>query len=301
MAHRRISGSDGSDLDLHLLRGTTGVLCSIAGGLTALPVHAKDWDGPKILTTFHLCLQQEEFIRGLTIHKAQTSEEAAAVVKNCHALLEAANASGSEIKKERLARYYFLTAFAEFKVANLSAAEALYLRALDIAEKSKIATSQTWEILKDLGDLYRLQGDYARAEELLQRTLAIREAASDENKANVAKIYNSQAEMYRAQGQYAKAEALYLKAIAIVEQSVGANDPFLGLPLLNLAELYRNQGGYARKLLALNTRAWRKAMATSPSYMSLPSFINWRATIRKQINSTNARLRPGRGRPPRIT
>jgi len=147
-----------------------------------------DWDGPGISTPFHLCIQQEEFIKGLTIHKAQTGEEAAAVVKNCHALLDAATAPGSAIKKERLVRFYFLTAFAEFKVANLSAAEALYLRALDIAEKSKIATSQTWEILKDLGDIYRLQGDYARAEELLQRALAIREAASDENKANVAKI-----------------------------------------------------------------------------------------------------------------
>jgi len=247
------------------------VLCSIASVLTALPVHAKDWDGPKISTTFHLCLQQEEFIRGITIHKAQTSEEAAAVVKNCHALLEAANSSGSEIKKERLARYYFLTAFAEFKVANLSAAEALYLRALDIAEKSKIATSQTWEILKDLGDIYRLKGDYARAEELLQRALAIREAVSDENKANVAKIYNSQAEMYRAQGQYAKAEAIYLKAIAIVEQSVGTNDPFLGIPLGNLAEIYRTQGNFAKaeELYLRVLKLWVPALDPHPYVAAL--------------------------------
>ena len=207
---------------------------------------------PRSISAF----SRKNSLEGLTIHKAQTGEEAAAVVKNCHALLEAANASGSEIKKERLVRYYFLTAFAEFKVANLSAAEALYLRALEIAEKSKIATSQTWEILKDLGDIYRLQGDYARAEELLQRALAIREAASDENKANVAKIYNSQAEMYRAQGQYAKAEALYLKAIAIVEQSVGTNDPFLGIPLRNLAELYRNQGITQRRRNSI-CASWR--------------------------------------------
>jgi len=241
-----------------------------------------DWDGPGISTPFHLCIQQEEFIKGLTIHKAQTGEEAAAVVKNCHALLDAATAPGSAIKKERLVRFYFLTAFAEFKVANLAAAEALYLRALDIAEKSKIATSQTWEILKDLGDIYRLQGDYARAEELLQRALAIREAASDENKANVAKIYNSQAEMYRVQGQYAKAEALYLKAIAIVEQSVGANDPFLGIPLGNLAELHRIQGNYAKaeELYLRALALWVPALGSHPYVAAL--YNNRAALLRTQ-------------------
>lgn len=222
------------------------VMGSLAGVPATTPAHAQDLDDSRISVPFRLCLQQEEFLSGLTIHKAQTGEEAAAVVKNCHALLDAANASGSEIKKERLVRFYFLTAFAEFKVANLAVAETLYLHALDVAEKNRIPAAQTWEILKDLGDVYRVQGDHPKAKGLLQRALAIREASSDKNKADVAKILNSQAEMYRAQGQYAKAEALYLKAIAIVEQSVGTSDPFLGLPLLNLAELYRHQGSYAK-------------------------------------------------------
>jgi CHAT domain-containing protein/Tfp pilus assembly protein PilF len=218
----------------------------MAGVSATTPAHAQDLDDSRISVPFRLCLEQEKFLKGLTIHKAQTGEEAAAVVKNCHALLDAADSSGGAITKERLVRFYFLTAFAEFKVANLAAAEALYLRALDVAERNRIPAGQTWEILKDLGDVYRVQGDYAKAEALLQRALAIREASADKNNANVAKIFNSQAEMYRAQGQYAKAEALYLKAIAIVEQSVGTSDPFLGLPLLNLAELYRNQGSYAK-------------------------------------------------------
>ena len=240
---------------------------------------------PRSISAF----SRKNSFRGLTIHKAQTSEEAAAVVKNCHALLEAANASGSEIKKERLARYYFLTAFAEFKVANLSAAEALYLRALDIAEKSKIATSQTWEILKDLGDIYRLQGDYARAEELLQRALAIREAASDENKANVAKIYNSQAEMYRAQGQYAKAEALYLKAIAIVEQSVGANDPFLGIPLGNLAETLSHPGEFREGGGTLSARLERCGF---PPWVRTPMLLRY-STIALLLFRTQGQYRHG--------
>ena len=255
------------------------VMGSTTGVPATTPAHAQDLDDSRISVPFRLCLEQEKFLSGLTIHKAQTGEEAAAVVKNCHALLDAANASGSGIEKERLVRFYFLTAFAEFKVANLAAAEALYLRALDVAERNRIPAGQTWEILKDLGDVYRVQGDYAKAEALLQRALAIREASSEKNKANVAKIFNSQAEMYRAQGQYAKAVALYLKAIAIVEQSVGANDPFLGLPLHNLAELYRNQGSYAKaEALYLRVLAlW--AASLGPNHPYVAALFNNRAVL----------------------
>jgi CHAT domain-containing protein len=100
--------------------------------------------------------------------------------------------------------------------------------------------------LHQVGDLYRRQGNLARAEPLLRRALAIREAALGENHPAVASSLNNLAILARTQGLYVRAEPLFQRALAIQEALPG-NDPLLiASALNNLATLYWEKGLYSQ-------------------------------------------------------
>jgi CHAT domain-containing protein len=88
-----------------------------------------------------------------------------------------------------------------------------------------------------LGDIYRQQGDFARAEPLFQRALAIREAALGMNHPDVASSLNSLANLYREQGLYKQAEPLYQRALAIFEAALGTHHPLVAQAVSNIAQL----------------------------------------------------------------
>jgi tetratricopeptide (TPR) repeat protein len=73
--------------------------------------------------------------------------------------------------------------------------------------------------------LYDNQGQYAKAEPLYQRALAILEKTLCPEHPNVATSLNNLAELYNTQGQYAKAEPLYQRALAILEKALGPEHP----------------------------------------------------------------------------
>jgi tetratricopeptide (TPR) repeat protein len=83
-------------------------------------------------------------------------------------------------------------------------------------EHPDVATS-----LNNLAALYHNQGQYAKAEPLYQRALAIREKALGAEHPKVATSLNNLAALYHNQGQYAKAEPLYQRALAIYEKAGG--------------------------------------------------------------------------------
>jgi tetratricopeptide (TPR) repeat protein len=70
--------------------------------------------------------------------------------------------------------------------------------------------------LNNLAALHKAQGQYAKAEPLYQRSLAIREKALGPEHPDVAQSLNNLAALYKAQGQYAKAEAMKARAKAIL-------------------------------------------------------------------------------------
>ncbi|MCV4933336.1 tetratricopeptide repeat protein, partial [Escherichia coli] len=63
--------------------------------------------------------------------------------------------------------------------------------------------------LNNLAGLYDAQGQYALAEPLYKRSLAIKEKALGPDHPDVATSLNNLAGLYDAQGQYALAEPLY--------------------------------------------------------------------------------------------
>ncbi|MGZ3458885.1 MAG: CHAT domain-containing protein, partial [Archangium sp.] len=97
-------------------------------------------------------------------------------------------------------------------------------------------------------------GNYARAEPLFERALAIWEAALGKNHPDVARTLNNLALLYANQGNYARAEPLYERALAIYEAALDKNHPDVALTLNNLA-LLRLAQQHLADALPLFTRA----------------------------------------------
>ena len=98
-------------------------------------------------------------------------------------------------------------------------------------------------------------GDYAAAEPLYLRALAIREKAFGPDDPEVATTLNNLAVLYRQKGDYAKAEPLLLRDLAITEKRVGPDDTSVAPTLNNLASIYRSQGEFAKAERTLSARA----------------------------------------------
>ena len=68
-------------------------------------------------------------------------------------------------------------------------------------------------------------GDYAGAEPLYRRALAINEKALGPDHLDVARSLNNLAGLLKAKGNYAAAEPLYRRALAIAEKALGPDHP----------------------------------------------------------------------------
>ena len=88
--------------------------------------------------------------------------------------------------------------------------------------------------LNNLAEVYRTQGNYAKAEPLHKRSLAIREKALGPDHPGVANSLNSLAMLYMNQGNYAKAEPLYKSSLTRVEKALGPDPPIVATILKNL-------------------------------------------------------------------
>ncbi len=80
-------------------------------------------------------------------------------------------------------------------------------------------------------------GDYAKAEPLFRRALAIQEKALGLEHPDTAISLNNLAELYGTMGDYAKAEPIHRRALAICEKALGPEHPYTARSLENLAFL----------------------------------------------------------------
>ena len=89
-------------------------------------------------------------------------------------------------------------------------------------------------------------GEYAKAEPLYKRALAIKKQVVGENHPEYADSLNGLAVLYDSRGDFAKAELLYQQALLIQKKVLGENHPSYAVGLDNLAGLYWSMGEYAR-------------------------------------------------------
>jgi len=99
-------------------------------------------------------------------------------------------------------------------------------------------------LLRDIGGYLYERAQYAEAEPLLQRALAIAEEQVGASHPETATGLSNLALLYHQQGRYAEAEPLLQRALAIAEEQVGASHPETATDLNNLATLYQTQGRY---------------------------------------------------------
>ncbi|GKS59432.1 hypothetical protein YTPLAS18_29590 [Nitrospira sp.] len=143
------------------------------------------------------------------------------------------------------------TAFAGFDPTNpgdwpMLAPLLPHVRAVSAHADAAGIREPTALLMSQAGLLLYAKGQYAEAEPLLQRALAICEQALGPEHPDVARSLNNLALLYHTQGAYVKAEPLYHRALAIYEHALGPEHPNVARSLNNLALLYHTQGAYAK-------------------------------------------------------
>ena len=96
--------------------------------------------------------------------------------------------------------------------------------------------------LKNLAELYRVQGKYADSEPLYLRALKIDEKALGREHPGVATDMNNLALLYNAQGKHAEAKPLFKCALKIFQKAYGKYHPLVCAVCDHLAECCRKTG-----------------------------------------------------------
>ena len=92
-------------------------------------------------------------------------------------------------------------------------------------------------MFNQLGVLFYIKADYAQAETLKRRALAIDEKTYGPDHPEVAIRVGNLASLFEAIGRFAEAEPLHRRALAIHEASLGLDNPYVAIGLNNLARL----------------------------------------------------------------
>jgi class 3 adenylate cyclase/tetratricopeptide (TPR) repeat protein len=108
----------------------------------------------------------------------------------------------------------------------------------------------------------RERGEYATAELVAKRGLAIQERALGSDHPDVARSLNNLGIVYWQQGRYSEAESLHLRELAIGETALAPGHPELARTLNNLANVYHDQARYeeSESLHARALAIWETAL-----------------------------------------
>ncbi len=159
-----------------------------------------------------------------------------------------------------------LRRFSELRAAGNYAAALVEAQRFEAGVKAQFGVNHPnyAGALNNLANVYLNQGNYADAEGLYKRALAIWEKALGAGHPAVALALNNLAAVYEKQGKYADAEGLHKRALASREKALGAGHPDVAQSLNNLANVYRAQGKYAdaeglfRRALAIREKTFNQ-------------------------------------------
>ncbi|MCC8074827.1 MAG: tetratricopeptide repeat protein [Clostridiales bacterium] len=121
---------------------------------------------------------------------------------------------------------------------KLGIVEAVLKQVADRLEEKR----NTAALYNSLGNVYDVQGEYARAEIYHKRALNILIKASGEDNLDTASIYNNLGIVYDEQGEYTQAEKCYWKALNIQRKILGENHPDTAGSYDELGAVYNHQG-----------------------------------------------------------
>jgi tetratricopeptide (TPR) repeat protein len=126
-----------------------------------------------------------------------------------------------------------------------------FVRSLSILGETEGSESDRAVTLGHLAATYAARLQFAEAEHLFERSLALHEAAEMPNRRELATVLNNLGEHYRQQREFEKAEQYLLGSRGMWEDLVGVEHTETATTLYNLASLYQDLGrpGQAGRLL----------------------------------------------------
>ncbi|MEI9476543.1 MAG: tetratricopeptide repeat protein [Deltaproteobacteria bacterium] len=145
-------------------------------------------------------------------------------------------------------------ASAAYYLGNIKVAQSDFKAAASYYREAVQLDANNAVYLNEAGYSLYFIAEYAEAETLYKRSLAIREKSFGPNHPDVAASLGKLAELYITQGKYSEAESLLKQALDIGEKALGANHSDVGSSFKTLAELYYAQGRY-REAESLSKRA----------------------------------------------
>lgn len=194
-------------------------------------------------------LQERESIIASWIKKYQELESQLAsrsddIAKQAKAFLEEGKLEDAEkLFKQALQNDVKNAAANAFSLAQIKVLQINYPEATTYYQQAVQLDPENALYLNDLAYQLFSLGEYAQAEPLYQRSLAIEEKWFKDSP-NVASVLDNLAVLYDEQGLYARAEPLHQRSLAIREEVLGKDHPDVAVSLNNLAEQYRIQGKY---------------------------------------------------------
>lgn len=114
-------------------------------------------------------------------------------------------------------------------------------------DKKKRVFLSTVVLFNNLGDTYRVQGDYAKANEYYNKLLDTNAVLVTEHSIT-ATMYNNMAVVYRMRKDYEKALKYYRKALTIQEQTSSNVNQLTAAIYNNMALVYSEQGDFENAL-----------------------------------------------------
>jgi tetratricopeptide (TPR) repeat protein len=164
--------------------------------------------------------------------------------------------------------------------------EPLAQHALAVAHAADAAgiAEPTARLFNELGVLFDAKADYAQAETLKRRALAIGETSYGPDHPNVAIRLNNLARLLQDTNRLAEAEPLMRRALAIGEESDGPDHPNVAIRLNNLASLLYDTNRLAeaeplmRRALAIDEKSY------GPDHPNVARDLNNLAVALKETN-----------------
>src|SRR5271166_4210420 len=233
-------GLSPEDLDKHIRDWGAKTTDTYEAGLAAL--YARNYD--KATTDLQTSLSQRE-------EKLASDQKAAAAVPD---------------DQKQVADAAFFLGSSLYQQGKYKESAVAYQRCLQIRPDDATVLNNTAISLADAGD-------YAGAEPLVRRALAIDEKVLGPERV-VARDLNSLAELLQAKGDYAEAEPLYRQALAIAERALGPDHPDVATCLNNLAFLLYAKGDYAEAELLDRQALAIREKALGPNHPDVAQSLN---------------------------
>ena len=167
-----------------------------------------------------------------------------------------------------------------FTDGDFARAEQSFLAAIREATQLGADNVRLASSLSNLGQLKYKQKDFAQAEALFHRALAIRERVLGPEHFGLVQNINNLAALHYARGELDQAEPLFQRALGISEQHLGESHPDVAVTLNNLARLYFRRNEYASAGPLLARLLSIKEQALGASHPEIAAILTSLAKVR---------------------